>query len=172
VSKCDAELKARHDEQGRERVSVQATEPLPTESAPAPENGQEHEAPGAPAAPASRATGLTATGSEQAGDPTADSDDLAAPAPGDGFDLEGAGATPPHELKKHRLAILKAFQREKALADMEALGRRVGASRTQLYGMARGDTSRYSADKLDLVLRKINCPRQQWDNLPSPSRHL
>jgi hypothetical protein len=70
----------------------------------------------------------------------------------------------PRELGAYRRAILKAFMRKKELDGMDALSRHLGCSRTQLYGMARGDKSRYSDDRLNVLLGRIECTRARWDN--------
>jgi|ERR1035438_3168656 hypothetical protein len=69
------------------------------------------------------------------------------------------------ELRHHRLKIYReTIRRNDLLADMDDLARHVGASKSQLYGMARGDTSRYADDRLTTVLKKLDCSRAYWDN--------
>jgi len=66
-------------------------------------------------------------------------------------------------LSGHRRALFRAFIHKKELAGMEALAHHLGVSETALHGMARGDTKRYSRDKLNSVLKKMGCSRAEWD---------
>ena len=81
---------------------------------------------------------------------------------------QGVSPPPREVLRKHRLQILRNARRREKLRDMVDLGRRVGASKTALYGMTWGDSSRYSEEKLEAVLKKIGCSREHWDNPNSP----
>jgi hypothetical protein len=67
-------------------------------------------------------------------------------------------------LKLHRHAIVDTFKKKNELESMDAVARRLGVSETALQGIIRGDTSRYSPEKLDLVLSKMGCTRADWDN--------
>ncbi len=73
-------------------------------------------------------------------------------------------------LHKHRLRILKDRRRYLQLDSMDHLARHLGICNTQMYGMAREDTSRYGDDRLNLVLRQLECSRERWDNLSSLNR--
>jgi hypothetical protein len=74
----------------------------------------------------------------------------------------------PRSLAAHRRAILGAFMTEKSVDGMEALARYLGVSETALYGIIRGDRTRYSDDRLDSVLKQIHCPRSKWDRAARP----
>jgi hypothetical protein len=67
-------------------------------------------------------------------------------------------------LKSHRRRILKDYRGHLQPDTVDHLARRLAISKTQLYGMVRGDTSRYGADTLNLVLQKLECSRELWDN--------
>jgi len=75
----------------------------------------------------------------------------------------------PRQLAAHRLTLLKAFIPPGSPSDMAAIGRRLGASPSALYGMTRGDASRYRNEKLESVLTQIGCSRAKWDHVPKPS---
>jgi hypothetical protein len=70
-------------------------------------------------------------------------------------------------LHRHRLRILKDRRRHLQLDSMDHLANCLAISKSQMYGMARGDTSRYGDDTLNLVLQKLDCSHERWD-IPSP----
>jgi hypothetical protein len=72
-------------------------------------------------------------------------------------------------LAAHRRSILKASIPAGSANDMGAIARRLGVDVSALHGMARGDRTRYSDDKLELVLKKISCTRAKWDRAAKPS---
>jgi hypothetical protein len=69
----------------------------------------------------------------------------------------------PRALKIHRRKIVKAFREKNGFDRMDTLARRLGVSLTALQGMIRGDTTRYSDDKLDSVLKQFGSSRAEWD---------
>lgn len=73
-------------------------------------------------------------------------------------------------LHKHRLSILRNRRQHLQLESMDHLARHLAISRTQLYGMARGDTSRYSEDALNRLLKKLECDRERWDTPSSTNQ--
>ena len=76
-----------------------------------------------------------------------------------GSGREGRAVT----LKAHRRSILKAHAPNR---DFKSLARHLGVSPSALYGMARGDRSRYSEDTLKEVLDTIGCSRRQTPTPP------
>ncbi len=70
-------------------------------------------------------------------------------------------------LKAHRMGILKASAPNKP---MKALARHLGVSPSALYGMVRDDRTRFSPEKLRMVLSKIGCSRTRWDRAPKRAR--
>ena len=73
-------------------------------------------------------------------------------------------------LKAHRLKILKAYIAEKSLGCMDRLAGQTGTTKSALYGMTRGDSTRYSPETLDRVLKKVGCSQAEWHRLPNPDR--
>ncbi len=65
-------------------------------------------------------------------------------------------------LAKKRLGLLRA---KLGAGDMADLGRRLGVSRSALYGMCKGDTARYSTDTETKVLRKLHISEAEWNPL-------
>ena len=91
-------------------------------------------------------------------------------------DSTSAGAKHKAQVKKtsrtlaaHRRSILKASTQAGSANDMDAIARRLGVSTSALHGMARGDTTRYSDDKLKSVLKNISCTRAMWDGAAKPT---
>jgi hypothetical protein len=70
------------------------------------------------------------------------------------------------------LGILKAYKQKRHIDTMDSLARHLGVSKVGIYGMARGDGSRYGDDRLNLVLQKLGCTRDHWDNpsVPTPPK--
>jgi hypothetical protein len=75
--------------------------------------------------------------------------------------------SPARTLKVHRMGILKAHAPH--IKDVTALAGHLGVSPSALYGMVRDDRSRYSQDKLEVVLSRIGCSRAKWDRAPKPA---
>jgi hypothetical protein len=69
---------------------------------------------------------------------------------------------PSRALKAHRREILKAYITDNTLGGMDGLARRAGTTTTALYGMVRGDRTRYSPEKLDNLLKIIGCSQEEW----------
>lgn len=82
---------------------------------------------------------------------------------------DAQGKKAPRALAAHRRAIMKAFMTANSLVGMDALARRLGASKSALYGMVRGDKTRYRDDTLNAMLNKIGCPRSKWDRATKPA---
>jgi hypothetical protein len=76
---------------------------------------------------------------------------------------------PSRALRDHRLRILKAYIAEKNLDGMDGLARRANTTPATLYGMVRGDSTRYSPERLDRVLKQIGCSKAEWHGLPNPN---
>jgi hypothetical protein len=74
---------------------------------------------------------------------------------------------PVRTLKSHRMGILKAYAPNR---NFKGLAQHLGVCPSALYGMVRDDRTRFSQDKLELVLSKINCSRTGWDCAPKPAR--
>jgi hypothetical protein len=70
-------------------------------------------------------------------------------------------------LAHYRRDIRKHFMLKSGIERVDVLARKLGVTTSALYGMERGDTTRYSAAKLDSVLKKIGCTRAKWDRLPT-----
>jgi len=77
---------------------------------------------------------------------------------------------PSSALKRHRRGILKAAVERKELDGMAALSRHLGVSSTALRGMVNSDTNRYGESTLIETLKKLGCPREKWDRVPTRSR--
>ena len=78
---------------------------------------------------------------------------------------EAEGST--RKLALHRRRILVSYMRKKGLDGLKFLAVHLEVDPSALYGMIRQDRSRYSEEKLSLVLTKIGCSREQW-NRPTP----
>ena len=72
-------------------------------------------------------------------------------------------------LRTHRRRILKACMDDKDLDGMDALARRLGVSPSALYGMVRGDRSRYSEETLATVLTRLGCSPAKWNRAVPPA---
>jgi hypothetical protein len=64
-------------------------------------------------------------------------------------------------IKKQRTGIVRKYCKENALT-MADLARRLGTNTTAIYGMIKGDTSRYGPDNLDRFLKGIGVSLQTW----------
>jgi hypothetical protein len=60
------------------------------------------------------------------------------------------------ELRSHRFGILKAYKEKRHVDTMDTLARHLGVSR-------------YGDDRLNLVLQKLGCTRDHWDNPSAPT---
>jgi hypothetical protein len=85
----------------------------------------------------------------------------------EGSHTRAAHENPSRALRDHRLRILKSYIAEKNLGGMDGLARRANTTPATLYGMVRGDSTRYSPEKLDRVLKQIGCSKAEWLGLPN-----
>lgn len=65
-------------------------------------------------------------------------------------------------LKNKRRMLVRNYCTEKNLS-MDGLARRVGMSKTAIYGMINGDRTRYEEAKLDRFLEKVGMTRNDWN---------
>ncbi len=89
----------------------------------------------------------------------------------------GAEASPkipakraPRSLRDHRLTILRAYMGGAGIQNMDALAINLHMDRSVIYGMVRGDKSKYGESRLSVMLTKIGCSREKWDRVPAPAR--
>ena len=69
------------------------------------------------------------------------------------------------KLALHRRTILLSYMSKKRLDGLTFLALHLEVNPSALYGMIRQDRSRYSEEKLSVVLTKIGCSREQWNRL-------
>jgi hypothetical protein len=84
---------------------------------------------------------------------------------------EASGQTMEEEedLSRHRRRLLKSIQTDLGLSKHSELCKHLGVSRSALYGMTKGDRTRYSEPALAKVLEKVGVSRSEWDSPPPPS---
>jgi len=165
-ARCATELATRRDELNVQQVPPKTQGPNKPHSIPTARNLVDPETPAVPETPGLTAAALMPSGeggSRHPNSPTSHLEHQAAPVVAEVGRASGRGPQP-RDLRANRLAILKAFKRKEKLDGMDAVSRRLQCSRTQLYGMVRGDTHRYNDDRLDAVLGKLECTRAHWDN--------